>query len=379
MGSSSTFAMSDDWKKFFTQDQLALIEANRVPKNCKRGSSSWIDAPDDAEGAQADRWVKNPVKWGQSPGASSHGAGKWAPSQHTWGAVPGRFPITTASVGNVEGEATSASSISSGIAAKVGVVDGVESHVGRPDSAAPRHTEDDEAGDEEDCNEEGEESQLDNKPVQIAYENFLCEIYRLNRLELTARENGKKLTVDMVLDTARLTNVRSMDAQKKRYKALMLLLHPDKWSRFGDLPEDIQRRAKEAYHFVEHYYFLPSSTQGPTSASANAGANASSAAGAPETSGSNQTFRPGTSSVANPLWDKLTDPDEMCYFKDPVYGENRCILCMQSGKKAFCTRDHMESRTHKKHAADWRSWYAYNRERFAPELNSILTGHDGKR
>ena len=137
VGSSSTFAMSDDWKKFFTQDQLALIEANRVPKNCKRGSSSWIDAPDDAEGAQADRWVKNPVKWGQSPGASSHGAGKWAPSQHTWGAVPGRFPITTASVGNVEGEATSASSISSGIAAKVGMVDGAESHMWTNGSAAP--------------------------------------------------------------------------------------------------------------------------------------------------------------------------------------------------------------------------------------------------
>ena len=44
---------------------------------------------------------------------------------------------------------SSGSPIFSGIAAKVGVVDGVESHVGRPDSAAPRHTEDDEAGAEE--------------------------------------------------------------------------------------------------------------------------------------------------------------------------------------------------------------------------------------
>ena len=83
--------------------------------------------------------------------------------------------------------------------------------------------------------------------------------------------------------------------------------------------------------------------------------------------------------MANPLRDELTIPDKRCYFRDPETGDNRCILCMKSGKKAFCTIDHMESCAHNKRAAEWCGWYAYNRERFAPELDPILTGYGGTR
>ena len=236
-------------------------------------------------------------------------------------------------------------------------------------------TEDDEAGDEEECDEEGKERRFDMSPdVQLAYETFLREIDRIDRLEVLSRENGKEwVTVDMVLETARSTKAHPMDAKKERYKALMLLLHPDKYGRYGPLAEDLQRKAKKAYHMVEHYYSLPQPAQGHASASASASASS------PGAWGSKKPRHPGACPVANPLRDELTIPDKRCYFRDPETGDNRCILCMKSGKKAFCTINHMESYAHNKRAAEWCGWYAYNRERFAPELDPILTGYGGTR
>ena len=75
--------------------------------------------------------------WGPSADASSHGFGKWAPSPVAWGSVRGGSPSPTGFAGKVGGEASSASPISSGIAAKVGVVDVAESHAGSHGSAAP--------------------------------------------------------------------------------------------------------------------------------------------------------------------------------------------------------------------------------------------------
>ena len=84
----------------------------------------------------AEEWELVPQS-SRSDDASSHRTVKWMRCADKEGSVPGGSSISSGFAGKVAGEALSASPISSGTAAKVGMVDGAESHAGNHRSAVP--------------------------------------------------------------------------------------------------------------------------------------------------------------------------------------------------------------------------------------------------
>ena len=120
--------MATDWKKDFTEAQLALIAANTTPKKLKTSIPSWAD---DADELGLVRTTS------QSDAASAHSTGKWARCAHKEGSVPGGSSTSASFAGKLGGEALSAFPISNGTAAKVEMVDGAKFHARNHGSAAP--------------------------------------------------------------------------------------------------------------------------------------------------------------------------------------------------------------------------------------------------
>ena len=96
--------MALDWKKSFTPQQLAIIEANTVPKILKR-----CIIPLPAENAEESKFTQ---MWVQSTDTSSDSTGKSSRYSDERVFVPGGSPIGSGSACKVESEAPSASLIS---------------------------------------------------------------------------------------------------------------------------------------------------------------------------------------------------------------------------------------------------------------------------
>ena len=120
--------MAHDWKKNFTPQQLAIIQANTVPKTVKNS------IPSCAVDAEQSELMQQLV---QSADTSSHSTVKWVRCAGTWESVHCESPICSGFAGKVGGEASSACPISSSTAAKVGMVDRAEFHAVSHGSAAP--------------------------------------------------------------------------------------------------------------------------------------------------------------------------------------------------------------------------------------------------
>ena len=120
--------MAEDLKKDLTSDQVDIIDAHTKARNLESCILSWAE---DAEQFEV------PQKWGQWADVSTHSAGKRMCCSGEGGSVPCRSLISTGFVSEAGGEASSAFLISGGSAAKVGMVDGAESHARSHGSAAP--------------------------------------------------------------------------------------------------------------------------------------------------------------------------------------------------------------------------------------------------
>ena len=121
-------AMVDALMKGLTPDQVDILDAHAKSNTLESCLFSWAEEADQSELTQ---------KWGQWADASSHCTCKRTFCSGEVGSVPGTSLTSTSSVGMVGGEASSAFLISGGTAAKVGMVDGVESHARSHGSAVP--------------------------------------------------------------------------------------------------------------------------------------------------------------------------------------------------------------------------------------------------
>ena len=108
--------MAHDWKKFFTPQQLALIDEHTTPKDVENSTSSRIEDAEESEITQNDmlRTCRASSRWA-----------RWSSKRDS---APGGSSISSSCAGEVDGEASLASSVSSGSAAKVEMVEGAMSH-----------------------------------------------------------------------------------------------------------------------------------------------------------------------------------------------------------------------------------------------------------
>ena len=108
--------MAHDWKKSFSAQELALIDAHTTPKDVENSISSRIEDAEESEITQNDML--------RTYRASS----RWARRSSKRDSAPGGSSISSSCAGEVDGEASLALSVSSGSAAKVEMVDGAMSH-----------------------------------------------------------------------------------------------------------------------------------------------------------------------------------------------------------------------------------------------------------
>ena len=120
--------MATNWKAKFSAEQLAIIAEHTIEKTNKSSISSWAAAAEEPEPT---------LKWSRSDESSAHPSGKWMRLQDKRSSVPDGSSISIGCAGKVGGQALSTSPISSGTAAKVGMVDKAESHAESHGSAAP--------------------------------------------------------------------------------------------------------------------------------------------------------------------------------------------------------------------------------------------------
>ena len=111
-----SIAMAHDWRKDFTVQQLALIDAHTIPKDFKNSIPSLTEDADQSELAKNDVVQTNKF------------SSRWTRCSNKRGSASRGSSIASSSARKVDGEASSDVFVPSGSPAMVEIADGAESH-----------------------------------------------------------------------------------------------------------------------------------------------------------------------------------------------------------------------------------------------------------